>query len=137
MLKLSRFADYAVVVLAEMARNGDDCLSAAALAESTGLSEPTVAKVLKQLAKGDLIVSERGAAGGYRLEKKAASLPVAEIIAAVDGPISLAACVEDSHESCALEGVCAMNGRWNAVNRAVVRALSAVTLADMMTEKRP
>lgn len=131
MIKLSKMTDYAVVVLSRMARSRGALLSAGNLAEKTNLPEPTVAKILKLLAKQELIESVRGVSGGYRLERGAQDIPVTAIIAAIEGPIALTSCVEDSHDSCALQGVCAMNGRWNPVNRALRLALDNVTLADM------
>ncbi len=136
MIRLSRLTDYAVVVLAEMARQNGELLSASTLSAKTGLPEPTVAKVLKLLARSNIILSVRGVAGGYRLERDAAELPVTEIIAAMEGPITLTACTEGSHDSCALEGVCALNGRWTPVNRVLRNALSQVSLADMVPERR-
>ena len=53
-----------------------------------------VAKVLKPLAGSGLVASQRGARGGYRLMRRLAGIPIAEVIAAIDGPIALAACVE-------------------------------------------
>lgn len=131
MIKLSKMTDYAVVVLSHMARGRGVLLSAGNLAEKTSLPEPTVAKILKLLAKRELIESVRGVSGGYRLERGAQDIPVTAIIAAMEGPIALTSCVDDSHDSCALQGVCAMNGRWNPVNRALRSALDKVTLADM------
>ena len=131
MIKLSRLTDYAVVVLAEMARTPGSVMPAAGLAEKTGLPEPTVSKVLKLLAGSGLVTSVRGVSGGYRLDRAAAALPVTEIIAAMEGPIALTACTEGSQDRCALEGSCALNGRWTPVNRALQAALGQVTLADM------
>lgn len=131
MIKLSKLTDYAVVILARMVQEEGALMSASTLAERTGVPEPTVSKILKLLAKAEIIESARGVTGGYRLDKTAENVPVTAIITAVEGPIALTACVEDSEESCALQGVCAMNGRWNPVNRALRSALDNVTLADM------
>jgi FeS assembly SUF system regulator len=135
MLKLAKLTDYAVVILAEMAGSGDQCLPASALADKTRLPEPTVAKVLKQLGAGGIVVSVRGAAGGYRLDARPEDLSVAYIIQVMEGPIALTACVDHSAEPCQRAGSCAVNGRWNKVNMAVKRALDQVTLADLMPAK--
>ncbi len=132
MIKLSRLTDYAVVVLAEMARANGELSAASILATKTGIPEPTVSKVLKTLSRNGLISSVRGVSGGYRLERAAGDIPVSLIIAAMEGPISLTSCVSGSHESCALEGKCSMHGRWNPVNAAINAALKEVTLAHMM-----
>lgn len=132
MIKLAKLTDYAVVVLAEMAVSKGVLLSASALAERTELPEPTVAKILKMLTAGNLIASVRGANGGYRLEREAASIPITAVIEAMEGPVSLTACAEGSHDTCARKGSCAVEARWNGVNKALNAALANVTLADMV-----
>ncbi len=137
MLRLSKMADYAVVVLIRL---GDDRESGTArpvqtspgIAVATGVPEPTVAKVLKALAGAGLVISQRGAHGGYRLKRPLEAVAVADVIAAIDGPIAMAACVEGSTASCDVGCVCAVRGRWNLVNDAILQTLSAITLADMM-----
>src|SRR3982751_1217307 len=100
MLKLGKLTDYAVVVLAEMAGSNGALLAAATLAERTELPEPTVSKILKTLAAAGLVASVRGASGGYRLERDAATIPVTDIINAMEGPVALTACAEGSHDTC-------------------------------------
>ena len=99
MLRLSKLTDYAVVVLVRLSR-GDRVQTSPGIAATTGIPEPTVAKVLKTLAAGGLVASQRGARGGYRLTRPLAAIPVADVIAAVDGPIALTACVEGSTGEC-------------------------------------
>lgn len=132
MIKLSRLTDYAVVILATMSEREGMLMSASVLSEATALPEPTVSKILKMLSKNEIIVSARGAAGGYALKERADRVSVSDIIAAMEGPIVLTACVQGSHESCAIENVCTLYGRWNVVNQALKKALDHVTLADMM-----
>ena len=132
MIKLSKLTDYAVVILAAMTEKGDVLASASELAAETKLPEPTVSKVLKLLAKGNVITSIRGVKGGYKLAHDPVNLTIHEIIVAMEGPVALTACVEGSTESCALEGSCALHGRWTPVNRAMKAALETIMLADMM-----
>jgi FeS assembly SUF system regulator len=130
MLRLSRLTDYAVVVLVRLAET-PGVQTSPGIALHTGIPEPTVAKVLKILAARSLVTSQRGARGGYRLNRRLDDIPVADVIAAIDGPIALAACVEGSSTGCESQGLCPMRGRWDAVNDAIYQALSAITLADM------
>jgi FeS assembly SUF system regulator len=136
MLRLSKLTDYAVVVLVRLA--GMDCVQTSpGIAAATGIPEPTVAKVLKTLAASDLVSSQRGARGGYRLNRSLSDIPVAAVIAAVDGPIALTACVEGSITGCESQGLCPMRGRWDPVNEAIQSALSSITLADMQSALLP
>lgn len=132
MFRISKLADYAVVVLADMAERDGGLLSAAVIAQHTGISEPTVAKVLKLLSREGVVQSARGAGGGYRLTCAADEIAVVDIIEAIEGPIALTACVDGAEPDCALGACCGVRGRWDTVNRALRSALEGVMLADMM-----
>lgn len=131
MIRLSRFADYAVVILAELAGEVTARLPASDISTRTGLPDPTVAKILKSLTRAGILASTRGVTGGYGLTRPAGQISVADIITALDGPISLTDCAEPT-AACKLEGQCGMHGRWGKVNRAVRTALESVTLADLI-----
>ena len=75
--------------------------------------------------------SQRGARGGYRLARPLSAIPVTDVVAAIDGPIALTACVEGSGSGCEAECLCPVRGRWDLVNDAVRQALGRITLADM------
>ena len=134
MFRLSKLTDYAVVVLVRLSRDGG-IQTSPGVAASTGIPEPTVAKVLKAMAGRGLVGSLRGARGGYRLERSLASIAVADVIAAIDGPIALTACVDGGE--CESGCLCPMRGRWDPVNAAIRAALQAITLADMENASMP
>lgn len=134
MIKISRLADYAVVVLATLLKGDGQPTSAASVSGASGLPEPTVAKVLKLLASGGIVASTRGAGGGYALSKTAEQINIADVILAVDGPVVVTPCVEGREGACDYASGCPIHGRWDGVNAAVRGALQSVTLADMMPE---
>lgn len=134
MIKLSKMTDYSVVILAEMARGQGALMTASGLAVASSLPEPTVAKVLKLLARGAVISSVRGANGGYMLERRPEEISIAAVITALEGPVVLAACVEEGG-GCSHEKTCSVRGLWDPVNEAMRAALENVTLAQMMTER--
>ena len=137
MLRLSKLTDYAVVVLVRLATGDQGVQTSPRIAADTGIPEPTVAKVLKALAGNGLVVSQRGARGGYRPMRPLSDIPVAEVIAAIDGPIALTACVDGAASCCESEHLCPMRGRWDPVNDAIRRALTGITLADMQDATVP
>ena len=130
MIRLSKLTDYAVVVLLRLGTEGA-VRTTPGLALATGVPEPTVAKVLKQLAAADIVASTRGARGGYRLARSLDELSVADVIAAIDGAIALTACVDGGSGLCDVQSVCAVRGRWNLVNEAIRTALESISLADL------
>ncbi len=134
MIKISKLADYSVVILVALAQEPCDLINAASLAELTKLPEPTVAKILKLLAKADIVESTRGINGGYTLGKDPSEISVEQIVRAIDGPVVIAACaeVEGLEPDCNLIGSCSVRGRWDGVNEAIRNALSKVHLSDML-----
>src|SRR2546423_9879541 len=96
------------------------------------LPQATVAKVLKALAHAGLVTAARGAGGGYRLARKAQSISVAEVVAAIDGDIGLTQCSVHVDE-CTRTTYCPTRPHWAAINRAVGEALAAVLLHSMIT----
>ena len=133
MLRLGRLTDYAVTLLSHMGREGEGTLWAASgLSEKSGLPMPTAAKILKLLAKGGLISAHRGAAGGYKLARRADEISIAEIIEVMDGPIAITDCSSGSaHENCKISRLCPMSSGWNKVNVAIREALEEVSLDEM------
>ena len=131
-IRLTNLADYAVVVMAAAAREPQVKLSAARVSELTAIPAPTVAKLMGTLARGGLLTASRGVSGGFTLARAPASISVAEVVEAVDGPIALTSCVVSDINDCAMEGHCAVRGHWAPINQAVRGALAAVTLADLV-----
>jgi len=135
MFRLSKLADYATVLMASLSQDEGGMLSAQALAERTRLEGPTVSKLLKQLAQADLVVSTRGASGGYRLSRAAVEITIADIIAAIEGPLGMTECSIHSG-LCGRENYCSVSGNLRKISAAVESALRAVTLVDMAAPPR-
>lgn len=131
MIRISRLADYASVVMACLARRPGEVLSAVQIGDDTHLELPTVSKLLKRLAQAGLVESFRGAAGGYRLAKPAQKISLAEIVEALDGPIGLTEC-SIGHAGCERQPYCAVSRDWQGVGAAIDNALRGVSLADML-----
>jgi FeS assembly SUF system regulator len=139
-IRLSRLADYGVVLMTRMAQDahGDaKCASqgvhtAVGLSECTGIPTPTVSKVLATLCRQGVLRSVRGAHGGYTLNCEPRQITVAQIIAAIDGPIALTQCIEEGPGVCGVENLCLTRRGWQLINQAVSNALQGVTLADIV-----
>ena len=135
-LRISRLTDYGTVVLAHLASDEAICVSAAEVATATGIALPTVSKLLKELAKAGIVMSTRGAHGGYQLAREAGAISAADVIDALEGPVSITECsATDSH--CDLEAVCNVGGAWQRINVAIRRALDEVSLADLLHTNSP
>lgn len=132
MVRLSNLADYAVVVMCQMAMTSDTRPSAANVAAATAIPVPTVAKLLGTLSRAGLLVSYRGISGGFALARPAGEISVAEIVEAVDGPIALTHCTDPAPGQCSREGICSIKPHWQIINRTIRDALGTVSLADLV-----
>lgn len=131
MLRIGKLTDYAMLILSQMARSPDSVMSATALAELLHLTSPTVSKVLKMLSDAGLVSSIRGADGGYHLARQAATITVADIIAAMEGDLAMTECCE-SPGLCSIDSICTMRENWLQINKMVHALLARFTILDML-----
>jgi FeS assembly SUF system regulator len=131
MLRLSKLTDYATVILSVMAKDSSRVCAAMEIANVTGIALPTVSKILKALLNANVLVSTRGAKGGYALATTPENITVASIISALEGPIAVTEC-SISQQGCEQAAGCNISGHWNVINRAIYNALESVTLADLI-----
>jgi FeS assembly SUF system regulator len=131
MLRLSKLTDYGVVILSFMAKDRARVLTSIEIAAVTGIALPTVSKLLKVMVNSDLLVSVRGAKGGYLLARLPADITVASIITVLEGPIALTEC-SLSKQACEQATGCDIKANWHLINQTVHNALDAITLADLV-----
>ena len=134
MIRLTNLADYAVVLMCEIAQS--NCrMNAQDLSAATGVPVPTVSKILNLLSRGSLLASKRGIGGGFCLSNTPESISVADIVEAIDGPIAMTSCAEKPGGDCSIDHICAMRPRWQVINGAVRTALDDVKLAHLISER--
>ena len=132
MLRISKIIDYGTLVLTHMGSDPERVFSASELATVLGLGQPTVSKVLKLLSQDELVISTRGARGGYTLARPAEKISVAQIIDALDDqPFGLTECVAQPG-ACSVEPDCHIRSNWQRINDIVRRTLEDVSVADMI-----
>ena len=135
MFKLTRLADYGIMLMGRFARAAAPTRSARDLAAESHLPLPTVSKILKALAKAGLLDAHRGVKGGFSLSRTPERIAIADIIEAIEGPISFTQCCEGAGH-CNVESHCGLGVNWRKINNAVGRALRGVTLAEMVLPAR-
>ncbi len=131
-MRLTSLADYAVVMMAAAARRPVGTrLTSAELAMETGVPLATAQKLTGRLAAAGLLQTARGTGGGFRLARMAPDISLADIVEAVEGPIVMTTCVDESRHDCALHGNCAVRPHMGVVNGAVRGALAGLSLASL------
>jgi FeS assembly SUF system regulator len=137
MLRITKETDYGILLMAYIAAGrGGEIHTARQVADRSGLPFPTVSKILRSLAAKRILVSHRGATGGYSLEKPAAETSIAEIVRALQGPISMVQCGAEPGV-CEQESDCPTRVSWSRVSKEIERALESVPITEMAAEWRP
>ena len=131
-MRLTHLADYAVVLMTAAARRDAGArLSATELAGETGVPLPTAQKLMGLLATAGLLSSARGAGGGFALARAVGDISLADIVEAVEGPISLTMCADGVNHECLLDAHCRVKPHMGMVGEAVRGALASVTLQSL------
>ena len=134
MLRLSKKADYALMAMKHLATHTDAAsTSARAIAEEYNIPLELLAKVLQRLARSGLLASHQGTRGGYTLSKPPASISVADIIQAIDGPLTVTACSTDD-EQCEQFNRCNVRDPLWRIKDRIIAALETVSLGEIASE---
>jgi len=138
MLSLTKKTGYGLIAMTHLARlEQGEVSSAREIAERFGVPASLLMNVLKELAAGGYVESVRGARGGYRLARPAEEITLADLVAAVEGPIRLAECVtdlagDDAECTCQLMARCPIADPVHRVHRRLNDFLKKVTLAEIV-----
>jgi len=135
MLRLSKKADYALIAMKHLAQKSPGALSTSAreIAEQYDIPIELLAKVLQRLVRTGLLVSTQGTRGGYTLSRAAKSISVADVIQAIDGPLTVTACSTEKND-CEQYSKCSIRDPLWQIRERIVAALGTVTLSEMATD---
>jgi len=138
-VRVSTRGDYASRALLSLALHSDETgpTSVKDIAERTGLPQPYLEQILLSLKGAGLVRSKRGIGGGYVLGHPPKDITLAQVVSAVDGPIT-AGDFGNPHEdgACEHEGQCALLAVWQDVGKHMYDHLASFTLADMVKRAR-
>jgi Rrf2 family protein len=134
MLRLSKKADYALIAMKHLAqKSGAPSTSAREIAEQYDIPIELMAKVLQRLVRTRLLVSTQGTRGGYTLGRSSATISVADVIQAIEGPFTVTACSTDNND-CEQYGKCSIRDPLWQIRERIVAALGTVTIAEMAND---
>ena len=136
MLRLSKKADYALMAMKHLARKTDASASTSAreIAEQYDIPIELMAKVLQRLVRSGLLVSTQGTRGGYTLRRPSASISVADVIQAIDGPFSVTACSTEN-SGCDQYSKCSVRDPLWQIRERIAAALATVSVAELAADQ--
>jgi len=136
MLRFTKRADYGLMAIHYIAIHDDlGAVSVKRIVEEFGIPQELLAKILQRLAKQGLIVSQNGPKGGYVLSRRATEISIGEVVRALEGPISIVSCLEDS--DCPQMERCSLRRPVTKLQLAITQLLDTMTLAELTTDDVP
>ncbi|MDI9420528.1 MAG: Rrf2 family transcriptional regulator [Firmicutes bacterium] len=136
-MRISTRGEYGVRAMLDLAlHSSDEPVPLSAIAARQDISEHYLEQLISALRKAGLVISFRGAQGGYQLAKPAEEITIGDIIRTLEGPIAPMKCVEDSHAGCTQSERCATRVLWQKLQASIEEVLENTTLAWLKDKAR-
>jgi Rrf2 family transcriptional regulator, nitric oxide-sensitive transcriptional repressor len=136
-MRLTSFTDFALRALMRLAGEPQRLFATNEIAAEFGISRNHLAKVVRDLADGGFIATQRGAGGGFSLARSPQSITLGEVVRKLEEPSALVECFREDGGHCVLTPRCRLKGRLAAAREAFLRELDATTLAECAYAPRP
>jgi Rrf2 family protein len=134
MLRLSKKADYALIAMKHLALHADrGSSSAREIAGSYDVPIELMAKVLQRLVQKGLLESHQGTRGGYKLARVPSQISVADVIQAIEGPVTVTACTTEEGQ-CEQFSKCNVRDPLFRVRERILAALDECTIAELASD---
>lgn len=133
-MRISSRSRYGLRAMVELSRvYGEGPITARAISDREGISISYLEHLLARLRQAGLIESVRGPGGGFKLAKMPADISLLSIISALDGPVVLCDCFEESAVKLTCERLdsCLARPLWEALSSKIQEALETTTLAHV------
>ena len=134
-MKISTKGRYGLRILLDLAiHQNKGPVNLGDISQRQGISEKYLWQVINLAKASGLISSTRGPKGGYTVAKPADQITILEIITALEGPIILVDCL-DKAESCERNASCVTRDVWAQIERSMKKAMSSITLQDLVEKQ--
>lgn len=131
-MKITRACDYAMRALLHMAaKPSSTVFMRSDLAKLSNVPDSFLGKIMQSLAKADILVSERGKRGGFRLEKRPEDISMYDVIIAIEGDLKITDCLYDD-EYCDNTDDCNVHKMWHTIQDSLTLQLKSCTLKELI-----
>lgn len=133
-MKLSTRGRYGIHAMYDLAKHyGDGPQSIKLIAERQGIPEAYLEQLIAILRREKLVISNRGAQGGYRLVREPAQITVGDVLRALEGGLNLVDCLLEE-DSCGKSCACPSRIVWVKIRDGLNKVVDGITLQDMINE---
>lgn len=136
-MKLSTKGRYGLRALIDLALYSDEeAVSIQSISNRQNISDSYLEQLMRKLKKAGLVVSERGAQGGYRLAKPADEISVGDVLRALEGSLEAVACGAGNNEHCQGEDLCVTRYVWQEINKSIQETVDSIKISQLVEESR-
>lgn len=140
-LQVSTRGEYGVRIMVDLARHyGERPRSLTDISQAEALPLAYLEQLVKLLREAEppLVVSTRGAHGGYRLSRSPQQITMGEVVRVLEGPIAPMMCATEGEmtELCDFLSSCRIRNLWAKLRDVVAQTLDNMTLADLVSESQ-
>lgn len=137
-MKLSTKGRYGLRAMIDLALNSEDgnAVSIQSVSERQNISESYIEQLVRKLRTEGLVISVRGAGGGYELARPASQISVGDVLRALEGSIRAVSCGGEDESSCEQANLCVTKIVWDRVNKAIEEAVDTITIAQLVEESK-
>lgn len=134
-MRLSTRGRYGVKAMIDLAmRYGKGPVPLKEIADRQRLSEHYLEQLVASLRRAGLVVSVRGAQGGYELARPPEQVSIGDVVRILEGPIGLVDCLEHGDACCDQTAVCMTRSVWRRLRDSMEEVLNSTTLKDVVDE---
>ena len=137
-MKISTKGRYALRLMLDLAYNHTgNYIPIKSISKRQDLSEKYLEQIINQLVKAGLVLSARGAQGGYMLARESNTYTVGEILRLAEGSLAPTVCVEDTEKTCCPRiDDCVTFEVWTQIADAINNVVDHITLADLVARQQ-
>ncbi len=136
-MKLSTKGKYGLRALIDLAQySEEEAVSINSISQRQNISESYLEQLVAKMRKAGLVVSIRGAQGGYRLARPASEISVGDVLRALEGNLEAVECSALTDEGCQGADLCVTRYVWQKINESIARTVDEMKLAQLVEESR-
>ena len=136
-MKISTKGKYGLRAMIDLAQYSEqEAVSISSSAQRQKISESYLEQLVAKLKKAGLVVSTRGAAGGYRLARSASEISVGDVLRALEGDVRAVICTAQTEEGCEGEELCVTKYVWQRINESIEKTVDEMMLDQLVAESR-
>ena len=136
-MKISTKGKYGLRAMIDLAQYSEqEAVSISSIAQRQKISESYLEQLVAKLKRAGLVISIRGAAGGYRLARPASDISVGDVLRALEGDVRAVICTAQTEEGCEGEELCVTKYVWQRINESIEKTVDEMMIDQLVAESR-